>query len=275
MAKLSLGKGLNALLKENKMNNEQIVNININNIVPNPYQPRKNYNKEKLDELILSIKENGVLQPIVVRKNNLGKYEIIFGERRFRSVKAIGLKEIPAIVRKYNDLKAIELALIENIQRDDLNAIEEAEAYEKLILEFKLTHESIAKVIGKTRSSVTNTLRLLKLSNEIKKEIILGNISVGHAKVLLSISNKEDQLKIAQMIIKNNISVRATEREVLKLKTKKDKKIKLSSNYLKKENDLRNIFKVKVKIVEKNSKGKIEIPFKNKEEFNKIVKKLS
>jgi ParB family transcriptional regulator, chromosome partitioning protein len=196
---------------------QRIWNIAIDKLVPGIYQPRKNFEKAALQELADSIKENGILQPIAVRKRTAGGYEIIAGERRWRAAQIAGLHEVPAIIKNISDRDALQLAIIENVQREDLDAIEEAESYQRLIEEFSLSQQDVAEKVGKERSTVANALRLLLLPNELKDFLMQKAISPGHAKVLLSVSDKTKQIQLAKQVIEKNMSVRALESEIKNL----------------------------------------------------------
>ena len=212
--KTALGKGLSALIPEKEKtaaNANEILDLNIKTIVPNEYQPRKVFNDTALKELVASIKEKGVIQPVIVRKSSNNSYELIAGERRWRAAAMAGLSTLPAIVKDAAPAEALELALIENIQREDLNPLETAEAFQRLIVDFKMTHEDMSKKVGKDRATVTNYLRILKLSANVKKWIAEGSLSMGHAKALLQIDNKQFQINIARKIIHNGLSVRVAE----------------------------------------------------------------
>lgn len=212
--KTALGKGLSALIPEKEkaaVNANEILELKIKTIVPNEYQPRKVFNDTALNDLIASIKEKGVIQPVIVRKSSNNSYELIAGERRWRAATAAGLTTIPVIVKDVAPVEALELALIENIQREDLNPLETAEAFQRLIDDFKMTHEDMSKKVGKDRATVTNYLRILRLSSDVKKWIAAGSLSMGHAKALLQIENKQLQINIAGKIIHDGLSVRATE----------------------------------------------------------------
>ena len=214
--KTALGKGLSALIPEKEkaavaVKTNEILELNIKNIVPNKYQPRKVFNDTALNDLVSSIKEKGIIQPIIVRKSSDTTYELIAGERRWRAATVAGLATIPVIVKDAAPVEALELALIENIQREDLNPLETAEAFQRLIDDFKMTHEDMSKKVGKDRATVTNYLRILKLSSDVKKWIAEGSLSMGHAKALLQLENKQLQINIARKIIHDGLSVRATE----------------------------------------------------------------
>ena len=288
MAKRSgLGKGLDAILNDKYdsqaldsaeyIDNSKVVELKIIDVEPNKDQPRKEFNKEKLDELTSSISEHGVIQPIIVVKK--GKtYQIVAGERRWRASKQAGLKKIPAIVRDYDELKVMEVALIENLQREDLNPVEEALGYKSLMESFDLTQDKISERVGKSRSAVANSLRLLNLPEEVLKMLESGKISTGHAKVILSISNEKEQIQLAEIIVEKKLSVRETE-SLIKNKSKSKKSVsKMSAEFKMAVKDMENNFSkylgTKVKIKETNGKGKIEISYYSHEEFERIAEML-
>jgi ParB family chromosome partitioning protein len=219
MAKVVLGKGLGALISTNKPaspevdSRERIERVPLSEIVPSPLQPRKEFPSEQLQELVESIRERGIIQPLIVRKVE-SKYELIAGERRWRAASQAGLTEAPIIVRQASDREVLELALIENLQREDLNPIEEAHAYRRLAEEFSLRQEDIAQRVGKSRSVVANSLRLLDLHSQVQTYLVKGRLSVGHAKVLLALQNPDEQLLIAERTIRESATVRTTERLV-------------------------------------------------------------
>jgi ParB family chromosome partitioning protein len=222
MAKVALGKGLGALINPRVASptpvaevGERVQQILLSNIMPTPLQPRTEFRGERLQELIDSIRVHGIIQPLIVRQKG-GQYELIAGERRWRAAREVGLTEAPVIVRKASDQDVLELALIENLQREDLNPIEEAHAFSRLAKEFGLKQEEIAQKVGKSRATIANSMRLLELATEIQSWLMQGRISVGHAKVLLSIKSHEEQSLIAEMIIKHNHTVRAAEKLVAK-----------------------------------------------------------
>ena len=225
MNRKALGKGINALIPDFEMGVPESrengpaknTELLIDEISPNRFQPRKYFDDNKLEELVASIRENGVLQPILVQKSDTG-YELVVGERRWRASKKAGLKKIPAVIREVTDAQALELAIIENIHRQDLNPIEEADAYAHLSDEFALTQEMIAKKVGKSRTAVTNTLRLLKLSRNIKEDLISGKISMGHARALLGLDIAGQREALRKEIFKQDLTVRQTESRVSRLK---------------------------------------------------------
>lgn len=266
---------------------EGIQNVKIENISPNRFQPRMRFNDEELVELSMSIKESGVIQPVLLNKIAFNKYELIAGERRFRASQLAGLKEIPAIVREVSDKESLELAIVENVQRANLNPIEEAKAYGRLQSEFALTHAEIAAKVGKDRVTVSNLLRLLKLPEEVMALIEKGEISLGHAKVLLSLHDQTAQVNLAKKASQEAISVRELERivaQVTVLDTGKDKaqnshalinRPKIQSLLPEIEEKLRNALGTKVTLKHKpTGKGKIEIEYFSEDELDGLVQKI-
>ncbi len=225
MNRKALGKGINALIPDFEMGVPESVErgtslgteLLIDEISPNRFQPRKYFDDDKLEELVTSIRENGILQPVIVQKAETG-YELVVGERRWRASKKAGLKKIPALIREVSDNQALELAIVENIHRQDLNPIEEAEAYARLSDEFALTQEMIAKKVGKSRATVANILRLLKLSRNIREDLISGRLSMGHARALLGLDNAGQMQALRKEIFKQDLTVRQTESRVNRLK---------------------------------------------------------
>ncbi|NCO24759.1 MAG: chromosome partitioning protein ParB [Candidatus Infernicultor aquiphilus] len=275
MVKRGLGKGLEALIpKIDHQENEFITEIEIESLTSNLFQPRKNFDQEKLEELKESIKRHGVIQPIVVRKIANG-YEIVAGERRLRAAQEIKLKKIPAIIKNFSNEKSLEIALAENIQREDLNPIEQANAFKRLIDEFKLTQQELAEVTGKSRALVTNTIRLLKLNSEIQKNISEGKISFGHAKLLLSLEDEELQRVVCNRIMGNDLSVRDTENLIKKIGKAPKKPFIVKNitleNFPEAEEKLRDILGTKISILYDGKKGKINIEFYSKEDLRRIV----
>ena len=277
VSKRGLGKGLGALIPEGEESDRNsIVEIKITDIEANDRQPRKAFNDETLVDLSESIKEHGVVQPIIVRK--LGSsYQIIAGERRWRAARLAGKKTIPAIVKECSNLEVMELALIENLQREDLNSIEEAMAYKSLIEEYNMTQDEISKKIGKSRPAIANSLRLLQLPQEIKNMIAEGKISQGHARALLSISGEKKQIDMAEKIIAQQLNVRQIEKLAKDTKQKKKKEVlpdayQIEINQL--EERLRAVFGTKVTIHHKKNRGSIEIEYFSDEEFDRILELL-
>ncbi|MFH2012280.1 MAG: ParB/RepB/Spo0J family partition protein [Pseudomonadota bacterium] len=274
-----LGKGLGALIPEVNHYDDKnnYVFCNVEDIQPNKYQPRKDFDDDKIEALVVSMKEKGIIQPLLVRDIGDG-YEIIAGERRWRAAKKAGITEVPVIIKKVSDTESLELSLIENIQREDLNTLEEAEAYRRLIREFTLTQEEIAKRVGKDRSTITNYLRLLKLPPEIKDGLSKDVVTMGHAKAFLSLETQAKQRDAYRQVLKRRLSVRQTESMVRRLKKekgnkplKKDADIHLDSL----KNELIRQFGTRVKIVaRKGGKGKIEIEFYSMDDLDRIIERL-
>ena len=276
-----LGKGLGALIPNIKedLDSKDIVNIDINKIYANPEQPRKVFDREKIEVLSNSIKNYGVLQPIVVKPDDSGKYMIIAGERRYRASRKANLKEMPAVIKDIPMKDLMEIALIENLQREDLNAIEEALAYKSLIDHYSVTQEEISEAVGKSRPHITNTLRLLNLSKKVMSMVEDNRITPGHGKALLRIPDHNIQLQIAERIIEEELSVRETEKLAKKILENEnidtEKKIKQKDIYIVDvEERLTNIFGTKVNISKGKKKGKIEIEYYNDEDLNSIVSLL-
>ncbi|MBD7916200.1 ParB/RepB/Spo0J family partition protein [Clostridium sp. Sa3CUN1] len=273
--KSALGKGLGALIPNDiivKENNKPSV-IDLNLIKNNNEQPRKSFDDEKIAELAQSIKEHGIIQPIILNKKD-DHYVIIAGERRWRAAKLVGLKEVPAIVMDLTDKNILEISLIENIQRQDLNPIEEALAYKKLLSDFNLTQEELSKRVGKSRVTITNSIRLTALSETVKQYLIDEVISEGHGRALLAIDDPKLQCEIAQKVIDERLSVRELERLIKNLKAEKqvERKSKESNPYYKDVTErLQNYFGTKVNISNKNNKGKIEIEYYSEEDLQRIL----
>ncbi len=291
--KQALGRGLSALLKDTSddimsakdKNADKLVGnileIELSAIEENPFQPRTNFNEEALNELAASIKELGVIQPITVRKLSGNKFQLVSGERRFRASKKIGATTIPAYIRIANDQEMLEMALVENIQRSDLDPIEIALSYQQLIEEIKLTQEELSKRVGKNRTTVTNYLRLLKLDPIIQTGIRDGFLTMGHGRALINIENQNIQLDIYKRIIENNLSVRQTEELVRnsredKKSSKKGFSISETPDFIKEaEQEINDFFGQKVEFkLSGNNKGKLVIPFHSKEDFLRIKKLL-
>lgn len=275
MTKQSLGRGLSALIPESakRQTADRVINISVNDITPNPYQPRIKMDNESLEELAASIKEKGVVQPILVRSMGTDKYEIIAGERRFRACKMVGLPEVPAIVKEVNDAEAMAIAITENIQREDLNAIELARAYSSLMSEFNLTQEQLAQSVGKSRPAVANMMRLLQLPQEIQENILSGKVSMGHARALLSLEQQNLQIEVCKKIIELDLSVRQTEKLVQKLlRQPKQQKLAIRSAEIEAvENKLRTMLATQVKLSQTGKKGKIEIEYYSVDDLDRIM----
>jgi ParB family chromosome partitioning protein len=269
--KKGLGRGLSSLIGETKVENKTN-KLSLSDIIPNKYQPRKNFEEENLEDLTNSIKERGVIQPIIVRHSNneSSKYEIIAGERRWLAARKAGLHDIPVVVTDVDDLKSLEFAIVENVQRHDLNPLEEAQGYKRLIDEFSYDQDKVSKFIGKSRSYITNSLRLLNLPEQVLRFVEQRKISSGHAKILVGLENA---LSIANKIIEKNLSVRQTENFV-KIFRKKQKPSKLNKDLNVRDLELSISSKIGLKVDisnKKNNKGKISFEYKDLDQLNKII----
>jgi len=275
MKRKVLGKGLEALIPSVDVEEGgKLVEIDVNQIVPNRYQPRKSFDDAKLEELTTSIQEQGVLQPIVVCKKD-SYYELIVGERRLRAAKKAGLATIPAVLKEASPEEMLALALVENLQRDDLNPIEEAEAFRRLIEDFNLTQEDIAQRVGKDRSSVTNYLRLLRLPEQIQQGLVDEKITMGHARAILGLKNPEEQLELYKKIITRGLSVRQTENLVRETKTEVPPVRTPKSVYIRNiEEKLKQHFQTKVSVTSKKGKGEIVIEYYSEDDLDRIYSKL-
>ncbi len=280
MQKVALGKGLGALIpdlaaigdKEKKALG--IMEIELDKIIPNEYQPRKVFDEEKLKELAASIKEQGIIQPVIVHQTG-GGYALIAGERRWRAARLAGLSTIPALVKEATKREFLEMALIENIQREDLNPLETAEAYKRLQDEFRITQEDLAKRVGKERSTITNFLRILGLPREIKQELGKGSLTMGHAKAILSLERVRDQVQAAAMIVKRGLSVREAEALAAKLKhPAREKHVRVSHELRSLEDKLKKALGTMVSISTKSKGGRIVIEYYSAEDLDRIVEKI-
>ncbi|MCA9462288.1 MAG: ParB/RepB/Spo0J family partition protein [Nitrospira sp.] len=277
MEKKALGKGLQALLPEKKTLvwkvEQESQMLALGQILPNRYQPRTVFSDEELAELAQSIKEHGVLQPVVVRRKGDGMYELIAGERRTRAAKIAGLSSIPAIIRNSNDEKALAIALIENIQRQNLNPLEEARAYSRLMSEFGLTQDLVAQSVGKERSTIANLLRLLTLPKDVQGHVQNGSLSLGHAKLLAGLSSEDQQIRLAKKTVEENLSVRQLEILIGEQKKPKTLKVKIerSGPYRNLEDQLRKRLGTKVQIKGGARGGQMIIHFFSNEELDRIV----
>ncbi|WP_427340690.1 ParB/RepB/Spo0J family partition protein [Caloranaerobacter sp. DY30410] len=280
--KRGLGKGLAALIPDEPLKNiqdndkDKVISVDVSLIQPSKEQPRREFTLDSLKELAESIKVHGLIQPIIVRKID-DRYELVAGERRWRAAKIAGLKQIPCIIRDFEDKKCAEIALVENIQREDLNPIEEAIAYKKLMENYNLTQDEISTVVGKSRPYVTNTLRLLNLNQEVISFILKGKLTSGHGRALLQIDDSNMQIKFAKEIIEKRLSVRETEKLVkeFKNKVKRKKNNKKESErdlfILEIEEQLRKILGTKVQISKGKKKGKIEIEYYSQDDLDRIL----
>lgn len=283
MEKKVLGRGLSALIPENIIEKlesapgpQEIVRVKTDQVKPSPYQPRLEFNSAKQEELIASIREKGILQPIIIRRVTAG-YEVIAGERRLRAAKSLNLPEIPVVVRNVSDEEAMVISIMENIQREELNAIDEAKAFFRLINEFNLTQDSVAQSVGKDRSTVSNLLRLLKLPTEIQKSIAEGQINMGHARALLGIETLSEQRKLFKEIVEGNLSVRAVEnlvknqtrhRRGARRLTKEGNKDPFVASV---EEQLQHHLGTKVRIMHQRKRGKVIIEYYSNEDLERIV----
>ncbi|GIM28973.1 chromosome partitioning protein ParB [Clostridium polyendosporum] len=279
--KFGLGKGLGALIPEDNLleeenKKEQKVLIPLNKIKTNENQPRKYFDNEKIAELSESIKQHGIIQPLILKKED-DVYMIIAGERRWRAAKQIGLKEVPAIIMDINDRELLEISLIENIQREDLNPIEEAIAYQRLLNDFQLTQGELSERIGKSRTTITNTMRLLNLDERVQNYIIEGILSEGHGRAILGLQDNSKQYEISQKVIDEGLSVRETEKFIKIInENKEEKKIKENNNQLDRYyNDIKDKLQghlgTKVNISDRNNRGKIEIEYYSQEDLQRIL----
>ncbi len=284
MLKNGLGKGLGSLIMDTDLshNNPTVVELKIVDVEPNKNQPRYNFDEEKLQDLAQSIKEHGVITPILVKKQQNGFYKIIAGERRWRASKLAGKKTIPAIIKDFTNQQIQEVALIENLQREDLNPIEEAKGYKQLMEQFDLTQEMISQKVSKSRSSVANSLRLLNLTDSVCKMLEQDKISVGHAKVLLSITDKELQESFAETVVLEKLSVRELEKLVKenpqgtkKIKREKKEDLNLKLAFMEFEKKAESTLGTKVTIKGGKKKGKIEIEYYGNEDLERIAKLLN
>lgn len=278
MSKRGLGRGLEALIPVLDKHEENVQEIDIKKIVANDKQPRKDFDESKLDELAASMKQHGVLQPVILRKKG-SVYELVAGERRWRAAAKAGIEKIPAIVKELSDAEVMEIALIENLQREDLNPMEEAMAYKSLMNDFGLTQEELSKRVGKSRSQIANTVRLLNLDKEIQDLVTEDKLTAGHARALLSIQDKSMRIKLAKRICEEDLSVRQTEQIVKKISKEKSK----MANEKPKEinpviiditEKLQRALGTRVKIKGNEKRGKIEIEFYSGDELERILEAI-
>ena len=275
---MALGKGLGALIPElGQVEAKALLYCGIEEIIPNRSQPRKHFDESKLKELADSIKEKGILEPLIVRRVDQG-YELIIGERRWRAAQRVGLKEVPILVKEINDREVLELSLIENLQREDLNPIEEAEAFRRLIEEFGVHQAELGARLGKDRTTIANALRLLKLPSEVKQQLLQNRITPGHARAILSLENREKQKELCRLIIQRSLSVREAETlakrwsaKPKKSRTSVPKKGDLESQLNALQNSLRQYLATKVHITPKGKRGRIEIEYYSSEDLERIV----
>jgi ParB family chromosome partitioning protein len=286
MSRQALGRGLESLIPlqgdpdQSVPHPDTASTVGIDRIVPNPFQPRQDFDPQELEELASSVLEKGIIQPILVRPKSDGQFEVVAGERRWRAAKLAGLAQVPVVIRTMEDAESLEIAIIENVQRSDLNPVEEALAYQQLISEFSLTQEDVAQKVGKNRSSVSNTLRLLKLPQGVLNKVRDGRLSEGHARALLSIEDIDVMERLADKILRDNLSVRETEKiaggiksgpeESKPVKTKKPDFKDPHTRHL--EDELKRKLGTQVKVSPKSaSKGKIEIDYYSLEDLDRII----
>lgn len=274
--KFGLGKGLDALIpSEGKSKNDNLL-IPINKIKSNSQQPRKAFDNESIIELAESIKHHGIIQPLILKQSG-DDYVIIAGERRWRAAKMVGIKEVPAIIMELTDKEILEVSLIENIQREDLNPIEEAMSYKKLLEDFNITQDDLSKRIGKSRSTITNSIRLTNLDERVQEYLIEGVLSEGHGRTLLAVKDNDLQYELAQRVIDDGISVRELERIIKNINNEKDKnknkrtEKELNPYYKDVVNKLQNYFGTKVSLCNKKNKGLIEIEYYSEEDLQRII----
>ena len=286
MNRKALGKGIDALIPDFEMGVPEdettlaTVEILIEEIVPNPQQPRKYFDDEKLKELVDSIRENGIIQPVVVQKTGDNKYELVVGERRWRAAKQAGLNKIPVVVREISPTQSLALAIIENIHRQDLNPIEEAMAYQQLIDEFGMTQQAMAKQVGKNRSSITNFLRLLKLPSSVQEDLSQSRLSMGHARALLGVDSNKELLKLRNEILRHDLNVRQTEHRVRALSETggnlAPKKLAQKDIFVKKlEERLGRTLGTKVSLFPGKKGGKLTIAYYSNEDLERICDMIS
>lgn len=279
--RIALGKGLGALIPEfGQEESKRLLYCGIEEIVPNRSQPRKYFDESKLQELAESIKEKGILEPLIVRRAAEG-YELIIGERRWRAAQKAGLKEVPVLVKEVEGSDALEISLIENLQREDLNPIEEAEAFKRLTEEFHISQEKLSTRIGKDRTTIANTLRLLKLPPEIKNQLLQNRITSGHARAILSLETKEKQKELCALIIKKGLSVREAEAIAKQWSEKPQRKAaserrkgELESQLNSLQDSLRRCLGTKVRITQNGKRGKIEIEYYSLDDLERIVEAI-
>ncbi len=279
MEKRALGKGLGALIPPRDVvfvdtsKNEQIISLSLNQVKTNKYQPRVDFKEEKLNELIKSIKEKGIIQPVLVRRTMDG-YELIAGERRLRAAAMLNLEKIPAIVRDVNDVDMLEIALIENIQREELNPIEEAKAFARLTAEFDFTQDKIAQALGKDKSTISNAIRLLALPQKIQEHVLKGAITAGHARALLGLPTENEQYRVCNVVIGKSLSVRETEKLVERRRSEsgaQKKPVRQDHNLDSITTELQQVLGTRVKIFHGKKRGTIHIEYYSTEDLNRIL----
>src|SRR6266436_2464993 len=275
MNKRGLGRGLDALLSSTPGTDEATSDIPVDQIDVNPNQPRELFDSKALNELAASIQTSGVIQPIVVRRHG-DSYQLIAGERRWRAARQAGLARIPAVVREATDAQSLEIALVENLLREDLNPMEEAEAYQRLLAEFGWTQEELAQRVGRDRSSIANCLRLLKLPALIQADLRAGRLTMGHARALLSVDSPDEQLKLREQILAHSWTVRATEHDVQQKRVKPPRRqLRRSADLAAVENALRSALATRVRLVGTERAGRIEIAYTSREELDRLAELIA
>jgi len=265
-----LGRGLGALLPPSADVEAKATELAIDSIAPNPNQPRKSFDDAKLHDLSASLGQTGVLQPVVVRRVGQG-YQLIVGERRWRAAKLAGLTKIPAIIREATDSQSLEMALVENLLREDLNPMEEAEAYQRLIAEYGWTQEELAQRVGRDRSSVANCLRLLKLPTLIQADLREGRLTMGHARALLALATSGDQLRLREEILAHSWTVRATEQSIQQKRPRPMRRLRRSADLAAVEDQLRSALATRVRLVGTERAGRIEVAYTSREELDRLA----
>jgi ParB family chromosome partitioning protein len=266
-----LGRGLGALLSSSApVDGGAVTELPVDAIVANPQQPRKDFADEALVELSRSLRQSGVLQPVVVRRLGQG-YQLVIGERRWRAARMAGLERIPAIIRETTDAQSLELALVENLLREDLNPMEEAEAYQRLLTEFGWTQEELAQRVGKDRSSVANCLRLLRLPDLIQEDLRTGRLTMGHARALVSLTSPDEQLKLRERILSESWSVRTTEEDVKRKRSRPSRSTRRSPELGAVEDSLRTALATRVRVIGTETRGRIEISYMSRDELDRLV----
>ena len=273
MNKRGLGRGLGALLSSTPTEADTLVEVAVDEVEPNPNQPRKIFRSGALDELAASIKASGVIQPVIVRRQGSG-YQLVAGERRWRAARQAGLTRVPAIVREVTDAESLELALVENLLREDLNPMEEAEAYDKLLVRFSWTQEELSQRVGKERSSIANALRLLRLPPAIQEDLRMGRLTMGHARALLALTTPGEQLRLRDEIVTHEWSVRATEdtvRTATAGRPPRPKQRRRSAEIVALEDALQRALMTRVRLVGSERQGRIEVTYANADELERLT----
>jgi ParB family transcriptional regulator, chromosome partitioning protein len=271
----ALGRGLGALLSRPPESAGVVTELPVDSITPNPQQPRKDFHDSTLQDLAASLRQSGVIQPVVVRRLGQG-YQLIVGERRWRAAQLAGLTQIPAVVREATDAQTLELALVENLLREDLNPMEEAEAYQRLLSEFGWTQEELAQRVGRDRSTIANCLRLLKLPEGIQADLRSGQLTMGHARALLSLASAEEQLRLREQILAHSWSVRATEEGVQHRRTKPTRRAgRRSPEMTAVEDSLRSALATRVRLIGTERAGRIEIAYTSREELDRLIELIT